>query len=97
MNKSNLNKEFREDAIGEYENQVATYHDTLQQYSDSIVYIESIYPKQGMPQYGIEYNDDFVGRGLHHVKTDKIIKSTYDAYSVIPKSIIQRYRKEWLL
>tara|TARA_B110000037_G_scaffold191578_1_gene225201 strand:+ start:75 stop:416 length:342 start_codon:yes stop_codon:yes gene_type:complete len=58
MNESNLNKEFREDAIGEYENQVATYHDTLQQYSDSIVYIESIYPKQGMPQYGIEYNDE---------------------------------------
>ena len=46
---------------------------------------------------GIEYNDDFVGRGLHHIKTDKIIKSTYDAYSVIPKSIIQRYRKEGLI
>ena len=46
---------------------------------------------------GIEYNDDFVGRGLHHIKTDKIIKSTYDAYSVIPKPIIQRYRKEWLI
>ena len=46
---------------------------------------------------GIEYNDDFVGRGLHHVKTDKIIKSTYDAYSVIPKSIIQRYKREWLM
>ena len=30
----------------------------MQQYPDSIVYIESICPKEGMPQYGIDFNDE---------------------------------------
>ena len=58
MKESNLKKEFREDAIGRFENQIATYYDTLQQYPDSIVYIESIWPKKGMPQYGSDLNDE---------------------------------------
>ena len=58
MNDTNLKKEFREDAIDRFENQIATYYYTLQQYSDSIVYIESICPKKGMPQYGIDFNDE---------------------------------------
>ena len=58
MNEANLKKEFREDAIDRFENQIATYYYTLQQYPDSIVYIESICPKEGMPQYGIDFNDE---------------------------------------
>ena len=58
MNDTNLKKEFREDAIDRFENQIATYYYTLQQYPDSIVYIESICPKKGMPQYGIDFNDE---------------------------------------
>ena len=58
MNDTNLKKEFREDSIDRFENQIATYYYTLQQYPDSIVYIESICPKEGMPQYGIDFNDE---------------------------------------
>ena len=58
MNDTNLKKEFREDAIDRFENQIATYYYTLQQYPDSIVYIESICPKKGMPQYGIDFMDE---------------------------------------
>ena len=31
--------------------------------------------------------------GLHTIKTDAIVKSTYDAYSIIPKSIIDKYKQ----
>ena len=31
--------------------------------------------------------------GLHTIKTDAIVKSTYDAYSIIPKSIIDKYEQ----
>ena len=60
MNDTNLKKEFREDAIDRFENQMATYYYTLQQYPDHIVYIESICPKKGMPQCGIDFMDEVV-------------------------------------
>ena len=44
MNDTNLKKEFREDAIDRFENQIATYYYTLQQYPDSIVYINFTHP-----------------------------------------------------
>ena len=52
MKQLNLNTGFREDAISDFENQIATYSDILQEYPDNISYIEYIYPKKGMPQYG---------------------------------------------
>ena len=58
MNGTNLKKRFREDSIDRFKNQIATYYYTLQQYPDSIVYIESICPKKEMPQYGIDFNDE---------------------------------------
>ena len=58
MNGTNLKKRFREDSIDRFKTQIATYYYTLQQYPDSIVYIESICPKKEMPQYGIDFNDE---------------------------------------
>ena len=46
---------------------------------------------------GIKYNDRVVGEGLHSIKTDRISKSKYDAYSLIPESIVKEYKKDWLL
>ena len=42
---------------------------------------------------GIKYDDTSLGEGLHTIKSKKISKSTYNAYEVIPKSIIEKYRK----
>ena len=68
--------------------------------------IEGIYEFLGMPKFkhrfinldqfkvnGMEYDDTIVGQGLHTVKTDAIYKDTYDAYSIIPKSIIDKYKQ----
>jgi len=46
---------------------------------------------------GVKYNDSAVGEKLHSIKTDCIVKSDYDAYSLIPKAIIKQYKREWLL
>ena len=42
---------------------------------------------------GMKYDDKIVGEGLHTIKTDAISKSTYDARSIIPKSIIDKYEQ----
>ena len=42
---------------------------------------------------GMKYDDAVVGEGLHTIKTDAISKSTYDARSIIPKSIIDKYEQ----
>ena len=42
---------------------------------------------------GIKYDEAIVGEGLHTIKTDVISKSKYDAYSIIPKSIIDKYEQ----
>ena len=41
----------------------------------------------------MKYDEAIVGEGLHTIKTDVISKSTYDAYSIIPKSIIDKYEQ----
>ena len=41
----------------------------------------------------MKYDDKIVGEGLHTIKTDAISKSTYDAKSIIPKSIIDKYEQ----
>jgi len=43
---------------------------------------------------GMKYDDTVVGEGLHTIKTDSISKSKYDAYSIIPKNIIEKYQEE---
>jgi len=68
--------------------------------------IDGIYEFLGIPKFkhhftdldqfkvnGMEYDDTIVGQGLHTVKTDAIYKDTYDAYSIIPKSIIDKYKQ----
>ena len=68
--------------------------------------IDSIYEFLGIPKFkhsfidldkfkvnGMEYDDTIVGQGLHTIKTDAIYKDTYDAYSIIPKSIIDKYKQ----
>ena len=40
---------------------------------------------------GIKYDDTFLGEGLHTIKTNKISKSNYDAYTLLPKSIVEKY------
>ena len=77
MNDTNLKKEFRDDAIDRFENQIATYYYTLQQYPDHIVYRESICPKKGMPQYGIDFMDEVVVQ-----KFDKREGEASDFYEV---------------
>ena len=42
---------------------------------------------------GMEYDDTIVGQGLHTIKTDAIYKEKYDAYNIIPKSIIDKYKQ----
>ena len=68
--------------------------------------IDSIYEFLGIPKFkhsfidldkfkvnGMEYDDTIVGQGLHTIKTDAIYKNTYDACSIIPKSIIDKYKQ----
>ena len=68
--------------------------------------IDSIYEFLGIPKFkhsfidldkfkvnGMEYDDTIVGEGLHTIKTDAIYKDTYDVYSIIPKSIIDKYKQ----
>ena len=40
---------------------------------------------------GLKYDEAIVGEGLHNIKTNAISKSKYDAYSIIPESIINKY------
>ena len=42
---------------------------------------------------GMKYDEATVGEGLHTIKTDVISKSKYDAYSIMPKSIIDKYKQ----
>jgi hypothetical protein len=41
---------------------------------------------------GMKYDDTIVGEGLHTIKSDKISKSNYNAYTLIPKSMIEKYK-----
>ena len=41
----------------------------------------------------IKYDEAIVGEGLHTIKTDAIYKDKYDAYNIIPKSIIEKYKQ----
>ena len=42
---------------------------------------------------GREYDDSVLGGGLHKIKTDVITPSTYNARTIIPKSIIDKYEQ----
>jgi hypothetical protein len=42
---------------------------------------------------GYQYDDTLLGGGLHKIKTDVITSSTYDARTIIPKSIIDKYEQ----
>ena len=42
---------------------------------------------------GRGYDDTLLGGGLHTIKTDVITSSTYDARTIIPKSIIDKYEQ----
>jgi sulfotransferase len=68
--------------------------------------IDSIYKFLGIPKFkhsfinldqfkvnGMEYDDTIVGQRLHTIKTDAIYKEKYDAYSIVPKSIIDKYKQ----
>ena len=68
--------------------------------------IDGIYEFLGIPKFkhrfinldkfeinGMGYDDAIVGEGLHTVKTDAIYKEKYDAYNIIPKSIIDKYKQ----
>ena len=68
--------------------------------------IDGIYKFLGIPKFkhsfinldqfkvnDMEYDDADIGRGLHTIKTDDIYKEKYDAYSIVPKSIIDKYKQ----
>ena len=42
---------------------------------------------------GMKYNDTIPVEGLHTIKTDRISKSNYNAYDLIPKNIVEKYKK----
>ena len=42
---------------------------------------------------GMEYNDTIVGQGLHTIKTNIISKEKYNAYDIIPSTIINKYKQ----
>jgi hypothetical protein len=42
---------------------------------------------------GRNYDDTILGGGLHTIRTDAIIPSKYDARTIIPKSIIDKYEQ----
>ena len=42
---------------------------------------------------GMEYNEDIVGEGLHTIKINNISKTNYDAYNIIPSTIINKYKQ----
>ena len=41
----------------------------------------------------MKYDDTIHGERLHTIKSDRISKSNYNAYTLIPKSIIEKYRQ----
>jgi len=50
----------------------------------------------GLDQFevnGMKYDDTVIGEGLHTIKSDSINKSNYDAYSLIPRSIVDKYKQ----
>jgi len=69
--------------------------------------IEGVYEFLGIPKFkhhfinldqfevnGMKYDDEaLVGEGLHTIKTDTIHKNMYDPYSIIPKTIIEKYEQ----
>ena len=68
--------------------------------------IDSIYEFLGIPKFkhsftnlnqfkvnGMKYDDTILGQRLHTIKTDAIYKEKYDAYSIVPKSIIDKYKQ----
>ena len=42
---------------------------------------------------GMKYNEDIVGEGLHTIKINNISKTNYDAYNIIPSTIINKYKQ----
>ena len=68
--------------------------------------IDDIYEFLGIPKFkhqfinlnqfkvnNMEYDDTILGKGIHSIKIDKIKKDNYDAYSIIPSSIINKYKQ----
>ena len=68
--------------------------------------IESVYDYLEIPKFkhryinldqfkvnGMHYDEKPVGEGLHTIKTDAIYKEKYDARSIIPKLIIDKYEQ----
>ena len=68
--------------------------------------IESIYDYLELPKFkhtytnlnqfkvnNMQYDETPVGNNLHTIKTDRIEKASYDAYTIIPSSIINKYKE----
>ena len=41
----------------------------------------------------MEYDDTILGQGLHTIKTNNISKTKYNAYDIIPSTIINKYKQ----
>ena len=68
--------------------------------------IDGVYNFLGIPKFkhdfnnigqfkinNMGYDDTILGQRLHTIKTDAIYKEKYDAYSIVPKSIIDKYKQ----
>ena len=42
---------------------------------------------------GMKYDDTIIGQGLHTIKTNIISKEKYNAYDIIPSTIINKYKQ----
>jgi len=68
--------------------------------------IDGIYEFLGIPNFkhrfinldqfevnGMKYDEAIVGEGLHTIKTNNISKTKYNAYDIIPSTIINKYKQ----
>ena len=68
--------------------------------------IDSVYEFLSIPKFkhrfidldqfevnSMKYNEDIVGEGLHTIKTNNISKTKYNAYDIIPSTIINKYKQ----
>ena len=80
----------------EYDNLVENPERTIEEIYDYLEIPKFKHRYTNLDQFevnGMKYNEDSVGEGLHTIKTNVIGKSEYDAYKIIPKSVVDKYRR----
>jgi len=80
----------------EYNNLVEHPRKTIKKIYDFLEIPKFKHCYVGLGQFevnGMKYDDAVFGEGLHTIKTEVISKSKYDAYSIIPKITVEKYKQ----